>query len=97
MRDRARAEGDAGISAARPTRPMNWRATSRADHSGFEGVADAVHGSLEPVLHDPIQPPGHERPDHEGRRHVGDPELDANAIRRLRERETALLLDQSRL
>src|SRR5260370_10056237 len=33
MRDRARAGGDAGISAARPTRPMNWRATSRAEHS----------------------------------------------------------------
>src|SRR6267143_5957930 len=35
MRDRARAGGDAGISAARPTRPMHWRAASRTHHSGL--------------------------------------------------------------
>src|SRR5712692_10408043 len=28
MRDRARAGGDAGISEARPPRPMNWRAVA---------------------------------------------------------------------
>src|SRR6266849_1148888 len=33
MRDRARTGGDAGFSAARPTRPMHWRALSRTHHS----------------------------------------------------------------
>jgi hypothetical protein len=32
MRDRTRTRGDAGISEARSTRPMNWRAVSRTHH-----------------------------------------------------------------
>ena len=32
MHDRTRAGGDAGISEARPPRPMDWRATSRTEH-----------------------------------------------------------------
>src|SRR5713226_8603548 len=34
MRDRARAEGDAGFSEAWPARSMYWRAASRAEHLG---------------------------------------------------------------
>src|SRR5260370_36199824 len=44
MRDRARAGGDAGISAARPPRTMHRRAASRAEHlSGAASVAGGHH------------------------------------------------------
>src|SRR5476651_1359409 len=36
MRDRTRAGGDAGISEARPTRPMNWRAVPGPDHQDLD-------------------------------------------------------------
>src|SRR5713226_4162584 len=47
MRDRARAGGDAGFSAARPTGPMNWRASSRTEHLELlAGLSDPARGEL---------------------------------------------------
>src|ERR1700736_1835400 len=47
MRDRTPAGGDAGISEARPTRPMNWRAISWTEHLQFyPRLRDPARGKL---------------------------------------------------
>src|SRR6266849_7101319 len=54
MRDRTRAGDDAGISAARPPRPMDWRAVSWAEHP-LRAILEIVGVDLDvfaPLLRD---------------------------------------------
>src|SRR5712691_10141625 len=70
------------------------RTTPTLGRSRFEGVPDAVHRALQPLLDQRLQAPGHQRARHRGRRHVRDAQLHAHPIRHLGERESALLLDE---
>src|SRR5712692_8430656 len=51
MRDRTRVGGDAGISEARPTRPMNSRAVSRTHHgAGVEIVTSSRTNQIKVMM-----------------------------------------------
>src|SRR2546422_2177117 len=63
----------------------------------FQGATNVLQRLLEPLPDHPIEPAGERGPDHRSRRYVCDTKLDPNALRRLGEREAALLLDEPRL